>query len=251
VNLSTRQRAMLAEMGVRVFVPEAAPDTGDVAPLVPQPAVARARVTEAPAPRPVAIAPAPAVARLPDGEGVDGLDWEALEARVAEWAAALRRKPVFGEGDRQPDWLCVGDPPVEEELHRGAPFAGEEGKLLDNMLLAVGASRRRGAYLTNAFKCRLPDDREREAEESARWALVLRRQVELLRPRVILAMGRVAVQMLVQSNEPTGRLRGRVHRYGDVPVVVTFHPKYLLHNLPDKGRAWADLCLAQAVVRGG
>lgn len=241
---------MLAEMGVRVFVPEPAPGMDDVAPPVREAAVARIHAPLAPAPMAAAAtAVAPAAVHLPPGDGVDGLGWEALEQVVGDWASALRRKPVFGEGDRQPDWLCVGDPPVEEELRRGAPFAGDEGKLLDNMLQAVGASRRRGAYLTNAFKCRLPDDREREAEEAARWALVLQRQVELLRPRVILAMGRFAVQMLLQANEPPGRLRGRVHRYGDVPVVVTFHPKYLLHNLPDKGRAWADLCLAQSVLR--
>ena len=241
---------MLAEMGVRVFVPEPAPGTDDVAPAVVEPVAARVHAPTPPRTVAAAIA-APAPARSPAEDGVDGLGWEALEQVVGDWASALRRKPVFGEGDRQPDWLCVGDPPVEEELRRGAPFAGDEGKLLDNMLLAVGASRRRGAYLTNAFKCRLPDDREREAEEAARWALVLQRQVELLRPKVILAMGRFAVQMLLQANEPPGRLRGRIHRYGEVPVVVTFHPKYLLHNLPDKGRAWADLCLAQAVVRKG
>lgn len=240
---------MLAEMGVRVFVPEPASGMDDVAPPAAQVAVARAQAPVAVAPLAVAAAiAAPAPVRLPAQGGVDGLGWEALEQIVGDWAAALRRKPVFGEGDRQPDWLCVGDPPVEEELHRGAPFTGEEGKLLDNMLLAVGASRRRGAYLTNAFKCRLPDDRDREAEEAARWSVVLQRQVELLRPKVILAMGRFAVQMLLQANEPPGRLRGRVHRYGDVPVVVTFHPKYLLHNLPDKGRAWADLCLAQSLL---
>lgn len=240
---------MLAEMGVRVFVPEPVAGRDDVAPAAVEPALAAVHAPVPPrAPAPPIAAPAPT--RVAVGDGVDGLGWEALEQVVGDWAAALRRKPVFGEGDRQPDWLCVGDPPVEEESHRGAPFAGDEGKLLDNMLLAVGASRCRGAYLTNAFKCRLPDDREREAEEAARWALVLQRQVELLRPKVILAMGRFAVQMLLQSNEPPGRLRGRVHRYGDVPVVVTFHPKYLLHNLPDKGRAWADLCLAQAVLRG-
>lgn len=243
---------MLAEMGVRVFVPEPVPGMDDVAPAVREAVADRVHAPPAPAPAPlaaVATAVAPAAVRIPSGDGVDGLGWEALEQVVGDWASALRRKPVFGEGDLQPDWLCVGDPPVEEELRRGAPFAGDEGKLLDNMLQAVGASRRRGAYLTNAFKCRLPDDREREAEEAARWALVLQRQVELLRPRVILAMGRFAVQMLLQVNEPPGRLRGRVHRYGDVPVVVTFHPKYLLHNLPDKGRAWADLCLAQTVLR--
>lgn len=241
---------MLAEMGVRVFVPEPLPGMDDVAPAPREAAVARVHAAPAPAPLAAAAAAvAPTALRLPPGDGVDGLGWEALEQVVGDWASALRRKPLFGEGDRQPDWLCVGDPPVEEELRRGAPFAGDEGKLLDNMLQAVGASRRRGAYLTNAFKCRLPDDREREAEEAARWAMVLQRQVELLRPRVILAMGRFAVQMLLQANEPPGRLRGRVHRFGDVPVVVTFHPKYLLHNLPDKGRAWADLCLAQAVLR--
>lgn len=242
---------MLAEMGVRVFVPEPVPGRDDIAPAAVEAAVvARVHAPLAPAPlAAAATAAAPAAVRLPPEDGVDGLGWEALEQVVGDWASALRRKPLFGEGDRQPDWLCVGDPPVEEELRRGAPFAGDEGKLLDNMLQAVGASRRRGAYLTNAFKCRLPDDREREAEEAARWALVLQRQVQLLRPRVILAMGRFAVQMLLQANEPPGRLRGRVHRYGDVPVVVTFHPKYLLHNLPDKGRAWADLCLAQALLR--
>lgn len=250
MNLSARQRAMLAEMGVRVFIPEPAQGMDDVAPVRAPAVVAPLAVAQVAALQPVSVA-APAARAMPAGSGVEGLDWDALEQVVGDWAAALRRKPVFGEGDRQPDWLCVGYPPVEEELRRGAPFAGDEGKLLDNMLQAVGASRRRGAYLTNAFKCRLPDDREREREEAAQWALVLQRQVELLRPRVILAMGRFAVQQLLQSNEPPGRLRGRVHRYGDVPVVVTFHPKYLLHNLPDKARAWADLCLAQSVVRDG
>ena len=243
---------MLAEMGVRVFIPEAPQGMDDVAPAPSRVAVAAHVAPSLPANRQAAPVAVPAARPpMPAGTGVEGLDWDALEQVVGDWAAALRRKPVFGEGDRQPDWLCVGDPPVEEELRRGAPFAGDEGKLLDNMLQAVGASRRRGAYLTNAFKCRLPEDREREPEEAAQWALVLQRQVELLRPRVILAMGRFAVQQLLQSNEPPGRLRGRVHRYGDVPVVVTFHPKYLLHNLPDKARAWADLCLAQSVVREG
>ena len=242
---------MLAEMGVRVFIPEPAQGMDDVAPVRVPAAAASLAVAQVAALQPVSPVGAAAARAMPAGSGVEGLDWDALEQLVGDWAAALRRKPVFGEGDRQADWLCVGDPPVEEELRRGAPFAGDEGKLLDNMLQAVGASRRRGAYVTNASKCRLPDDRERERDEAAQWALVLQRQVELLRPRVILAMGRFAVQQLLQSNEPPGRLRGRVHRYGDVPVVVTFHPKYLLHNLPDKARAWADLCLAQSVVRDG
>jgi uracil-DNA glycosylase len=260
VNLSARQRSMLAEMGIRVFIPDAPEATDDQPPVAATAAalaaatpaaVQRAFVAAPAASSPVIAADAPVIVQAPSADGIACLDWNALEQSVAGWAAARRRKPVFGQGDRQPDWLCVGDPPVEEEAHQGAPFVGDEGQLLDNMLAAVGASRRRGAFLTNAFKCRLPDAREEEAGEAAHWALVLQRQVELLQPRVILAMGRFAVQMLLQTNEPPGKLRGRVHRYREVPVVVTYHPKYLLHNLPDKARAWADLCLAQAVLRDG
>jgi DNA polymerase len=178
------------------------------------------------------------------------LDWDALAQAVADWAARLGRKPVFGTGDLRAEWLCVGDPPLEEEERQGVPFAGEPGQLLDNMLAAVGASRQRGAYLTNVAKCRLPEDRAQEAQAAAQSLAFLQRQVELVRPRVILAMGRFAAQGLLQSGEPLGRLRGRLHRFQDVPVVVTFHPAYLLRNLPEKGRAWADLCLARSVVRG-
>jgi DNA polymerase len=169
---------------------------------------------------------------------------------VQQAAAARRRKPVFGAGDLRTDWLCVGDPPLEDEERQGLPFAGDAGRLLDNMLAAVGASRTRGAYLTNVLKWRLPEDRSREAEEVAQSLAFLRRQVQLLQPKVVLAMGRYAVQALLQSGEPIGKLRGAVHRFAGVPVVVTYHPAYLLRTLPDKGKAWADLCLAQALVRG-
>jgi uracil-DNA glycosylase len=244
LQLDGRQRAMLQEIGVRVFWPE------------PVDAIAAPAVAEAPAARssPVAQtvatvppAAAPVVAR--DLPRLDQLDWDTLEQAVTQWAAARRRKAVFGTGDLRADWLCVGEPPLEEEERQGVPFAGDAGKLLDNMLAAVGASRRQGAYLTNALKCRLPDSREQEPQEVAESMAFLQRQVQLLQPKVILAMGRYAVQALLQTTEPLGKLRGRVHRYGDVPVVVTYHPAYLLRNLPDKARAWSDLCLAQSLVR--
>lgn len=254
LDLDARQRAMLQEMGVRVFWPEAGEvHVLDEAPEVPQVAVQRAapplgRAEAPPVARPAAAVP-PAVA--PDLSGVAQLGWDELEQAVAHWAAARRRKSVFGVGDRNADWLCVGEPPLEEEERQGVPFAGDAGKLLDNMLAAVGASRRQGAYLTNALKCRLPDNREQEAEDLAQSLGFLQRQVQLVQPKVILAMGRFAVQALLQTSEPVGKLRGRVHRYGDVPVVVTYHPAYLLRNLPDKARAWADLCLAQSLLREG
>ena len=252
LQLDARQRAMLQEMGVRLFWPEADADIvvveeEEIVVAVPveAPVVARA-----PHPRPLpraAEGAAPAVATTPD---LARLDWDALQQHVQQWAAARRRKAVFGTGDTRPDWLCIGDPPIEDEERQGAPFAGDVGKLLDNMLAAVGASRSRGAYLTNVLKARLPEDRSQQEQEVADSLAFLRRQVQLLQPKVILAMGRFGVQMLLQSTEPLGRLRGTPHTFEGVPVVVTFHPSYLLRTPQDKARAWADLCLAQALVKG-
>jgi DNA polymerase len=219
-----------AEVPVRIAPPPAA---------APQPA------------RPgAALAEAPLRQRLP---GVGQMEWEALEQAVSACRACGlcegRRNTVFGVGDLQPDWLVVGEAPGENEDLQGEPFVGQAGKLLDNMLAALGVARGRGVYIANVLKCRPPGNRNPEPEEIAQCEPFLRRQVELLRPKVILAMGRFAVHTLLQTTEPVGRLRGRVHRYGEVPVVVTYHPAYLLRNLPDKAKAWADLCLAQAVMR--
>jgi uracil-DNA glycosylase family 4 len=142
----------------------------------------------------------------------------------------------------------VGDPPSEEEEQQGAPFVGQAGKLLDNMLGALGLDRAGQVYLTNVLKCRPPGNRNPEPQELAECEAVLRRQVALLQPKVILAMGRFAVPTLVQSTEPIGKLRGRVHHYEGIPVVVTYHPAHLLRNLPAKAGAWADLCLARSLV---
>jgi uracil-DNA glycosylase family 4 len=262
VLLDTRRRAMLEEMGIRLFWPEQVPEAAED--LVEEPALATlAEQAEpdigmppmapvrapppAPAVRPPVQVREPVTAREPVA-GLQDMDWEALQHALAEWQGT--GTPVFGVGDLQPDWLLVGEAPDESAVEQGEPFVGPAGKLLDNMLAAVGASRRSKAYITNVLKFCPPGNRNPEPEELAASEPFLRRQVELLRPRVILAMGRFSVQTLLQTSEPIGRLRGRVHRYADVPVVVTYHPAYLLRNLPDKAKAWADLLLAQSVIRG-
>lgn len=251
MQLDERQRAMLAEMGVRVFAP-AAPAAPVAAAAVATPVPAPAVAARAPAPiaaPPVHVAvpmPAPAGDRP---AGVESMDWETLEAAVASCQACGlcrgRRNTVFGVGDRQADWLIVGEAPGEQEDLQGEPFVGASGKLLDNMLRAIGRDRHDKVYIANVLKCRPPGNRNPEPAEVAQCEHFLRRQVALLQPRIILAMGRFAVQALLGSTEPLGKLRGRVHAYEGVPVVVTYHPAYLLRNLPDKAKAWADLCLAQ------
>ncbi len=280
LHLDARQRAMLQEMGIRVFWPESAqplpadeerPAQADATEAV---AVEAAPVQMRPAPRPAASSAegrdepiaaraeravalpaqarsdAPARQRIP---GIEHMEWDALEQAVAACRACGlcegRRNTVFGVGDLHPDWLVVGEAPGENEDLQGEPFVGQAGKLLDNMLGAMAVSRRQRVYIANVLKCRPPGNRNPEPQEIAQCEPFLRRQVELLQPKIILAMGRFAVQTLLQSNEPVGKLRGRVHSYNGVPVVVTYHPAYLLRNLPDKAKAWADLCLAQAVLR--
>jgi uracil-DNA glycosylase family 4 len=180
------------------------------------------------------------------------MDWVALREAVAACQACKlcrgRTQTVFGVGDLQADWLVVGEAPGENEDLQGEPFVGQAGKLLDNMLKAIGLTRQQKVYIANVLKCRPPGNRNPEPEEVAQCEPFLQRQVELLRPRIILAMGRFAVQSLLQTTEPIGKLRGRLHQYHGVPLVVTYHPAYLLRNLPDKAKAWADLCLAVNVL---
>jgi DNA polymerase len=182
------------------------------------------------------------------------LGWGELKATVANCRscglADSRTQTVFGVGHTQAQWLLVGEAPGEQEDIRGEPFVGAAGQLLDQMLRAIGLSRadegapEQRVFIVNTLKCRPPRNRNPSDEELAQCAPHLQRQVELLRPRIVLAMGRFAVQALLQTNEPIGRLRGRVHRAFGLPTVVTYHPAYLLRNLPDKQRAWEDLCLA-------
>ena len=281
-QLDARQRAMLAEMGVRVWAPKPPPavtaEPPAVAPSVAAPARAAApatppptaaapvaapaasRAPATPAARPV---PAPAAAPLaaaaplgPRPAGIDTMDWPALQAAVAGCEACglcrSRKNTVFGVGDTQADWMVIGEAPGENEDLQGEPFVGAAGQLLDNMLRAVGRSRsgsgQQAAYIANVLKCRPPANRNPQPQEVAQCEPYLARQVALVQPKVIIAMGRFAVQSLLQTSEPIGRLRGQVHRYQGVPVIVTYHPAYLLRTPGDKGKAWADLCLAMETV---
>jgi DNA polymerase len=257
-ELDARQRAMLAEMGVRVWAPKPAP--AQVPAMVAQEPVAL--VAAALAPRPVAVAApeaAPALAPAPptqtrSASPVATLDWSALRDAVAGCRACGlcqgRTQTVFGVGDEQADWMIVGEAPGENEDLQGEPFVGAAGQLLDNMLKAVGRSRTgqgtQGAYIANVLKCRPPANRNPQPDEVAQCEPYLARQVALVKPKVIVAMGRFAVQALLKTNEPIGRLRGQVHHYEGVPVIVSYHPAYLLRTPTDKGKAWADLCLAMA-----
>ena len=256
MSLDARQRAMLEEMGIRLFWPESTVEAEPVYvddPVVEEaPVRVRAPVVPVAAPQPAARPAAPVMReRVP---GIESLEWDALQQAVADCRACKlcegRTNTVFGVGDLQPDWLVVGEAPGENEDIKGEPFVGQAGKLLDNMLASLGIGRGQKVYIANVLKCRPPGNRNPEPEEIAQCEPFLRRQVDLLRPKIILAMGRFAVQTLLQTSEPIGKLRGRVHRYHDVPVVVTYHPAYLLRNLPDKAKAWQDLVLAQSVMRG-
>jgi uracil-DNA glycosylase len=200
----------------------------------------------APAPVP---SPPPALAPL---EGVDAMDWATLRATVADCRACSlcegRTHTVFGTGDEQADWMVVGEAPGDPEDRQGEPYLGDAGRLLDNMLRAVGRSRtgqgNQAAYVAHVLKCRPPTSRNPLPAEVALCAQYLARQVALVQPKVILAMGPLAAQALLQSQEPIGKLRGRVHQHQGIPVVVTFPPSFLLRTPINKGKAWADLCLA-------
>ena len=155
-----------------------------------------------------------------------------------------RTQTVFGVGDENADWMLIGEAPGAEEDRLGDPFVGQAGKLLDNMLAAIGLHRSRNVYIANVLKCRPPGNRNPEPEEVARCSPHLLQQIELVKPKLIVAMGRFAAQTLLASDASIASLRGKVYRYAGVPLIVTYHPAYLLRNLPDKAKAWADLVFA-------
>lgn len=187
------------------------------------------------------------------------MQWEALRQATSACTACplckSRKQAVFGVGFRAASWMFVGEAPGAEEDQRGEPFVGQAGRLLDNMLTAAGLSREgdtaQSVYIANVLKCRPPGNRNPEPAEVARCEPFLLRQVQLVRPQVIVVMGRFAAQALLHTDATIASLRGRVHGIEvdgrRVPVVVTYHPAYLLRNLADKAKSWADLCLAREV----
>ncbi len=181
------------------------------------------------------------------------MDWPALKQAVATCTACElhkeRNSTVFGVGAEQADWLLVGEAPGAEEDARGEPFVGETGDLLDNMLAAIGLGRGQNVYISNVLKCRPPGNRNPDAVEVASCSPHLTRQISLVRPKLILAMGRFAVQTLLGTDATIASLRGRLHQYQGVPLVVTYHPAYLLRSLADKAKAWEDLCLARQTMQ--
>ena len=284
LDLDDRQRAMLQEMDVRVWWPRQAlaPLQSEVSPGGTSPvsdvkaADGAARVAKIQntaktiANNVIRTSEKPVFDPQSLPEDIATMTWPQLQQAVSGCQAcklcAGRKNTVFGagqppaEGNTAPqvDWLIVGEPPGEDEDRAGEPFVGEAGKLLDNMLKAIGQARGRNAYATGVIKCRPPGNRNPDEGELAQCAPYLRRQIALLQPKIILAMGRFAIQSLLQASVPDvqklplGKLRGQVYRYASagrsVPVIATYHPASLLRQLPDKAKAWADLCLAMEVV---
>lgn len=195
---------------------------------------------------------APAAAGRLRADEILRMDWAQLKASVAACTACAlaptRTRTVFGVGDEAADWLFVGEGPGADEDARGEPFVGQAGKLLDNMLGAIGLRRGEDVYIANIVKCRPPGNRNPAPGEAHACKPYLQRQIELIRPRLIVALGRVAVTHLLETDAAISTLRQRSHDYRGTPVVVTYHPAYLLRNLPDKAKAWEDLCYARELM---
>jgi uracil-DNA glycosylase len=280
-SLDERQRSMLDAMDIRLWLPE--PER--VAQLAPA-SVAAVKIdmnqplagikSTANAIKNIAATSAPSITApsvqastilTPRANGIEQMSWPNLQQTVQSCQACTlcesRKNTVFGVGQPpaddcqvpQVDWLIVGEAPGEQEDLQGEPFVGPAGKLLDNMLAAMrigkggkALSRSEGVYIANVLKCRPPANRNPSPEEVAMCEPYLARQIELLRPKIIVAMGKFAISSLTGSNDPVGKMRGRVHTLKhagyQAPVIVTYHPAYLLRNLPDKAKAWADLLLA-------
>lgn len=186
--------------------------------------------------------------------GIMRMDWSELKASVAACTAcplhAKRNKTVFGVGDENADWLFVGEGPGAEEDAQGEPFVGQAGKLLDNMLAAINLKRGHNAYIANVVKCRPPGNRNPESAEALACEPYLHRQIELLQPKLIVALGKVAAVNLLAREASVASMRGKLHQYRGIPLIVTYHPAYLLRTLSDKAKAWADLCYAVETMSG-
>jgi uracil-DNA glycosylase family 4 len=192
--------------------------------------------------------------RLERSQRIAAMGWDELKATVAGCRdcrlCEQRKQAVLGVGDIEADWLFVGEGPGAEEDERGEPFVGQAGKLLDAMLASIGLQRGRKVYIGNAVKCRPPGNRTPEAAETAACFPYLQRQIELIRPKLIVALGKPAAETLLDAEVKVGASRGRLFDYRGIPLIVTYHPAYLLRNLTDKAKAWEDLCFAQRTMQG-
>ena len=173
---------------------------------------------------------------------------QAVPACTACGLHKTRTQTVLGVGDENADWMLIGEAPGAEEDRLGEPFVGQAGKLLDNMLAAIDLKRGENVYIANVLKCRPPGNRNPEPDEVSKCTPFLKQQISLIQPKLIIAMGRFAAQTLLSSDATIASLRGKVYRYEGVPLIVTYHPAYLLRNLPDKAKAWADLVFAKKTM---
>ena len=203
--------------------------------------------------RPISHASSVTVSGDRRGE-IMSLEWPALEARVASCTDcplhAKRNKTAFGVGDENAAWLFVGEGPGAEEDAQGEPFVGQAGRLLDSMLAAIKLKRGENVYIANIVKCRPPGNRNPEPQEALQCEPYLHRQIDLIRPKLIVALGKVAAANLLATDASVASMRGKVHRYRGTPLIVTYHPAYLLRTLPDKAKAWVDLLFAVRTMRG-
>lgn len=246
--MDARRADYLRTLGIDVWVPRAGAVVTEraAAPIAP--------VTRpAPAELPVAAAPSRRRQALSDSE--IAAQWQALKAEVAVCTRcslhATRTQTVFGVGNERADWLIIGEAPGADEDRKGEPFVGRGGQLLDAMLRAIGVRRGENAYIANILKSRPPGNRDPKPEEVAVCMPYLLRQIALIAPRIILSVGRISAQNLLATDTPIGRLRGRLHHFGELntPLVVTYHPAYLLRSPGEKRKAWEDLKFARSVVQ--
>lgn len=219
-----RRRAYLQAMGIDVWLPRDA--------------------EEAAAPEPATV----------DGADAENMGWDELQKCVAQCTrcelSASRTRTVFGVGNQSADWMIIGEAPGAEEDRRGEPFVGRAGKMLDEMLRAIGQSRN-SVFIANILKCRPPHNRDPKPAEASECRSYLERQIALVQPKIILAVGKIAAQNLLGSDDPVGRMRGRAHDLNGIPMVVTYHPAHLLRSPSQKRKSWSDLCLASQLSAEG
>ncbi len=244
MTFTARQQTYLNAMGIDVWLPKDMPaetSEQETVPAVIDVAAEQAVATDEVTPQAEAV--------IPDAD-VSMLNWEDLQTRVSECQLCdlhkSRTQTVFGVGNRNADWLIIGEAPGADEDRQGEPFVGRAGQLLNAMLQALGLSRQ-DVYIANILKCRPPQNRDPKPDEVAHCTPYLQAQIQLIQPKVILALGRIAAQNLLQTNTALGRLRGKVHHIdiSTAPVIVTYHPAYLLRSPLEKRKSWEDLLFAK------
>jgi uracil-DNA glycosylase family 4 len=249
----SRRHQYLRAMGIEVWVPRHAATQAQPEVIVQPPPAAEPVADPVVATVPAAIPVRSRESALPPEEAE--ARWQALRQEVLACTKcslhSSRTQGVFGVGDPRAEWLVIGEAPGADEDRKGEPFVGRAGQLLDAMLLGIGLRRGENVYIANILKSRPPGNRDPKPEEVAACMPYLMRQIALIRPRLILAVGRIAAQNLLATDVPIGRLRGKVHYFGELntPLIVTYHPAYLLRSPGEKRKAWDDLKFARSIYR--